>query len=71
MFVYPTLIAPLFNKFVALDNGPLKKRIEALAQNLKYALHDWRRRRDCFCWPSSLCAVDHFPVTQEIWSVSL
>lgn len=30
LFVYPTWIAPLFNKFVALDDGELKARIEAL-----------------------------------------
>ncbi|HRI92360.1 MAG TPA: M48 family metallopeptidase, partial [Accumulibacter sp.] len=28
--LYPTWIAPLFNKFVALDDGELKARIEAL-----------------------------------------
>jgi STE24 endopeptidase len=30
LFIYPTWIAPLFNKFSPLDNAPLKERIEAL-----------------------------------------
>ena len=30
LLVYPTLIAPLFNKFSPLPDGPLKARIEAL-----------------------------------------
>ena len=30
LLLYPTLIAPLFNKFVPLDNAELKARIEAL-----------------------------------------
>ncbi|WP_374680975.1 M48 family metallopeptidase [Accumulibacter sp.] len=30
LFLYPTWIAPLFNKFVALEDGDLKARIEAL-----------------------------------------
>jgi STE24 endopeptidase len=30
LFLYPTWIAPLFNKFVALDDAPLKARVEAL-----------------------------------------
>lgn len=30
LLLYPTLIAPLFNKFVPLDNAELKSRIEAL-----------------------------------------
>ncbi|WP_374399773.1 M48 family metallopeptidase [Niveibacterium sp.] len=32
MVLYPILIAPLFNKFVPLEDGPLKERIEALLQ---------------------------------------
>jgi STE24 endopeptidase len=32
MLIYPTLIAPLFNKFSPLPNGALKSRIEALLQ---------------------------------------
>ena len=30
MFVYPTWIAPLFNKFVPLEEGDMKARVEAL-----------------------------------------
>jgi STE24 endopeptidase len=30
LFVYPTWIAPLFNKFVPLDDKPLRARVEAL-----------------------------------------
>lgn len=30
LFIYPTWIAPLFNRFSPLDNAPLKERIEAL-----------------------------------------
>ncbi len=30
LFLYPTWIAPLFNRFVALDDAPLKARVEAL-----------------------------------------
>jgi len=30
LFLYPTWIAPLFNKFVTLDDAPLKARVEAL-----------------------------------------
>jgi STE24 endopeptidase len=30
LFAYPTWIAPLFNKFVPLDDKPLKARVEAL-----------------------------------------
>jgi STE24 endopeptidase len=30
MFIYPTWIAPLFNKFSPLDDGEMKSRIEAL-----------------------------------------
>jgi STE24 endopeptidase len=32
LMIYPTLIAPLFNKFVPLDNAELKARIEALLE---------------------------------------
>ena len=32
LFIYPTLIAPLFNKFVPLQDAELKTRIEALLQ---------------------------------------
>ena len=30
LFIYPTWIAPLFNKFAPLDDAPLKARVEAL-----------------------------------------
>ena len=30
LFIYPSFIAPLFNKFTPLDNGAIKARIEAL-----------------------------------------
>ncbi|MCW8889210.1 MAG: M48 family metallopeptidase [Sedimenticola sp.] len=30
MWIYPTLIAPLFNKFTPLEEGPLKQRIQGL-----------------------------------------
>jgi STE24 endopeptidase len=34
--LYPTLIAPLFNKFTPLPDGPLKEKIEALLASLHY-----------------------------------
>lgn len=37
LFVYPTWIAPLFNKFIALDDSLLKARIEALLQRCGFA----------------------------------
>ena len=37
LFVYPTWIAPLFNKFTPLDNAPLKARIEALLARCGFA----------------------------------
>ena len=37
LFVYPTWIAPLFNKFTPLDNAPLKARIEALLVRCGFA----------------------------------
>lgn len=37
LFVYPTWIAPLFNKFIALDDALLKARIEALLQRCGFA----------------------------------
>jgi STE24 endopeptidase len=36
-WIFPTLIAPLFNKFVALDDGPLKTQIEALLKRCDFA----------------------------------
>jgi len=38
MVIYPTLIAPMFNKFDPLPPGPLKDRIETLAASLKFPL---------------------------------
>lgn len=38
MFVFPTWIAPLFNKFTPLDNPVLKDRIQALAKRCDFAI---------------------------------
>lgn len=35
---YPNFIAPCFNKFTALDEGPLRDRIERLARRLSFPL---------------------------------
>ncbi len=35
--IYPTVIAPLFNKFTPLDDGSLKERIQDLASRLGFA----------------------------------
>ena len=37
LFIYPTWIAPLFNKFSPLDDAPLKERIEALLRRCGFA----------------------------------
>jgi STE24 endopeptidase len=37
LFLYPTVIAPLFNKFTPLDDVALKARIEALLQRCGFA----------------------------------
>ncbi len=37
LFVYPTWIAPLFNKFTPLDDAPLKARTEALLARCGFA----------------------------------
>ena len=37
LFLYPTVIAPLFNKFTPLDNDALKARIEALLARCGFA----------------------------------
>ncbi|WP_366853969.1 M48 family metallopeptidase [Propionivibrio sp.] len=37
LFVYPSWIAPLFNKFTPLDDEPLKARIQALLQRCGFA----------------------------------
>jgi len=38
MLVFPTWIAPLFNKFTPLDNPALKDRIQALAKRCDFAI---------------------------------
>lgn len=38
LWLFPTLIAPLFNKFVPLDNPELAARIQALAKRCGFAL---------------------------------
>ena len=35
--IYPVLIAPLFNKFSPLEEGSLRRRIEKLAEELRFA----------------------------------
>jgi STE24 endopeptidase len=37
LFIYPTWIAPIFNKFSPLTDAPLKERIEALLQRCGFA----------------------------------
>ncbi|WP_079434008.1 M48 family metallopeptidase [Zoogloea sp. LCSB751] len=38
LLVYPTFIAPLFNKFQPLEDGPLKNRIEGLMERCGFRL---------------------------------
>uniref|UniRef100_A0A7G3ACU9 CAAX prenyl protease n=1 Tax=Lutzomyia longipalpis TaxID=7200 RepID=A0A7G3ACU9_LUTLO len=38
MTIYPSVIAPLFDKYKPLDEGPLRKSIEDLAASLKFPL---------------------------------
>ena len=38
LFIYPTWIAPLFNKFSPLDDAPLRARIEALLARCGFAV---------------------------------
>ena len=38
LFIYPTWIAPLFNKFSPLDDAPLKARIESLLERCGFAV---------------------------------
>lgn len=40
MFLYPTFIMPMFNKFTKLDDGELKTKAEALANKLDFPLTD-------------------------------
>jgi STE24 endopeptidase len=36
--IYPVLIAPIFNKFTPLDEGPLKEKLTGLADKLKFKI---------------------------------
>lgn len=38
MTVYPTLIAPLFNKYTKLEDGEVMAAIEALAKKVSFPL---------------------------------
>jgi len=38
MFLYPNVIAPLFNKYVELEPGELQQQIEKLANKVKFPL---------------------------------
>ena len=38
MTIYPVVIAPLFDKYTPLQDGPLKSRIEALAASINFPL---------------------------------
>lgn len=38
MLLYPTLIAPLFNKYTKLENGPVYEAIEDLAKKVSFPL---------------------------------
>lgn len=38
MMVYPTLIAPLFNKYTKIEEGELKEAVEKLAASIKFPL---------------------------------
>lgn len=40
ILIYPSFIQPLFNKFVLLENGELKEKIEKLAQSLGFPLKE-------------------------------
>lgn len=40
LLIYPTLIAPLFNKFTPLQNQDLRQRVMALAQRCGFAITD-------------------------------
>lgn len=39
MTIYPTVIAPLFNKFTPLEEGELRKQIEQLAARVQFPLY--------------------------------
>ena len=36
MWIYPSFIAPIFNKFSPLESGSLKEQIDALAEKVKF-----------------------------------
>lgn len=38
MTIYPTMIAPLFNKYIKLEAGPLYEAIERLAERVEFPL---------------------------------
>ena len=38
MYLYPAVIAPLFNKFVPIEEGELKEKIDALTKSLNFAI---------------------------------
>jgi STE24 endopeptidase len=38
--IYPLVIAPLFNRFTPLEEGPLKAQLHALAKNLSFPIED-------------------------------
>lgn len=38
MMIYPTMIAPLFNQYIKLEEGPLYEAIEKLAKRVSFPL---------------------------------
>lgn len=38
MMIYPTMIAPLFNQYTKLQEGPLYEAIEKLAEEVQFPL---------------------------------
>lgn len=38
MVIYPSLIAPIFDKYIPLEKGSLRSRIETLAEDIKFPL---------------------------------
>jgi STE24 endopeptidase len=40
VWVYPSLIAPLFNRFTPLEDGPLKTRIMEIAKRIGFGISD-------------------------------
>lgn len=39
VIIYPTLIAPLFNRFIPVEEGEVRSRLERLIERLGYRLH--------------------------------